>query len=117
MQAVLTATLHGRSRGETLVVCRFLLGRCEELELVNETGLYRALYRFGHPERCALSQWISDEVVPTLHDHYHTPDASPQRAFMTWAKQRIGVVKWQGCSPLGNRPYATQQQVHQALLR
>ncbi|MHC5352074.1 BRO-N domain-containing protein [Metapseudomonas furukawaii] len=71
-------------------------GTCEELELVNEAGLYRALYRFGHPEHCALSQWISDEVVPTLHDYYRSPTASPRRVLMTWADQRIAALKWQG---------------------
>ncbi|MNE94763.1 hypothetical protein D3C80_1927690 [compost metagenome] len=35
-------------------------------------------------------------MVPTLHDYHRDPDATPQRAFMTWANQRIGVVKWQG---------------------
>ncbi|MNF93689.1 hypothetical protein D3C84_763730 [compost metagenome] len=52
-------------------------------------------YGFGHPEHSALGEWISDEVAP-LHDHYRTPDASPQSARMTWADQRIEVVKWQG---------------------
>jgi hypothetical protein len=43
-----------------------------------------------------------DEAMPglglmdSLSFHHRSPDASPQRAFMTWAGQRIGVVKWQG---------------------
>ncbi|WP_375739899.1 hypothetical protein [Pseudomonas boanensis] len=35
-------------------------------------------------------------MLPGLHDYYREPDASPQRALMTWANRRIDVLKWQG---------------------
>ncbi|BBP83507.1 hypothetical protein PHLH8_31490 [Pseudomonas sp. Pc102] len=75
---------------------RFASGHCEELELISEAGLYRALYRFGHPEHCALSQWLSDEVIPALYDCHREVDASPRRILMTWANQRVGALRWQG---------------------
>ena len=77
-------------------VLQYASGLREEVELISDAGVYKALYRFGHPEHRCISQWLSEEVVPTLHDCHREPDASPQRAFMTWANQRIGVVKWQG---------------------
>ncbi|MHC5351208.1 hypothetical protein [Metapseudomonas furukawaii] len=46
--------------------------------------------------RPLFRRWISDEVVPTLHDHYRSPTASPRRVLMTWADQRIAALKWQG---------------------
>ncbi|WIF69586.1 phage antirepressor [Metapseudomonas otitidis] len=76
-------------------ILRYSTGRCEEVELVSDAGLYRALYRFGHPEHCALSQWLSDEVIPTLHDYHRDPQASPRRILMTWANQRIAALHWQ----------------------
>lgn len=48
------------------------------------------------PPHRHIAKWLSDEVLPTLHDTQHIPDTHPHRAFMTWANQRIGVIKWQG---------------------
>ncbi|MBD9632891.1 MULTISPECIES: Bro-N domain-containing protein [Pseudomonadaceae] len=78
------------------VVLEYLSGFREEVEVISESGAYKALYRFWHPEHRHIAKWLSDEVLPTLHDTQHIPDTHPHRAFMTWADQRIGVIKWQG---------------------
>ncbi|MCY1562908.1 hypothetical protein D9M68_1003720 [compost metagenome] len=41
--------------------------------------------------------------MDNLSFHHRTPNASPQQAFMTWAGQRIGVVKWQRESWIARR--------------
>ncbi|MGF6691803.1 BRO family protein [Pseudomonas sp. D(2018)] len=78
------------------VMLQYASGFREEVEVISDAGAYKALYRFGHPEHRVISQWLSEVLVPTLHDYHRAPDATPHRAFMTWANQRIGVVKWQG---------------------
>ncbi|KIV72103.1 MULTISPECIES: BRO-N domain-containing protein [Pseudomonadaceae] len=75
---------------------RHASGGSEEVIALSEAGAYRLLYRYQHPEHRCLSRWLSEEVVPTLHDHYRDANAAPRRAYMSWANQRIGVVKWQG---------------------
>ncbi|MCY1552260.1 hypothetical protein D9M68_886450 [compost metagenome] len=78
------------------VLLEYETGTREELDVINDMGAYHALFRFGHPEHRRIGRWLSEEVLPTLHDHHREAGASPQRAFMSWADQRIGVVKWQG---------------------
>ncbi|MDE3738799.1 BRO family protein [Pseudomonas resinovorans] len=78
------------------VMLQYASGFREEVEVISDAGAFKALYRFGHPEHRVISQWLSEVLVPTLHDYHRAPDATPHRAFMTWANQRIGVVKWQG---------------------
>lgn len=78
------------------VILEYLSGFREEVEVISESGAYKALYRFWHPEHRHIAKWLSDEVLPPLHDTQHIPDAAPHRAFMTWANQRIGVIRWQG---------------------
>ncbi|WP_280288618.1 phage antirepressor [Pseudomonas sp. BN417] len=68
-------------------------GTREELDVISDVGAYNALFRFGHPEHRCIGQWLSEEVVPTLHDQHREADVSPKRAFMSWANQRVGVVK------------------------
>lgn len=68
----------------------------EEVEVISASGAYKALYRFWPPEHRNIAKWLSDEVLPILHDSQHIPGSNPQRTFMTWANQRIGVIKWQG---------------------
>lgn len=78
------------------VVLEYASGFREEVEVISDSGVFKALYRFWHPEHRSLAKWMSDEVLPTLYCAHREPDASPQRAFMSWAEQRVGVLKWQG---------------------
>ncbi|MCE4073614.1 MULTISPECIES: phage antirepressor [Pseudomonas] len=78
------------------VILEYLSGFHEEVEVISESGAYKALYRFWHPEHRNIAKWLSDEVLPILHDSQHIPGSNPQRTFMTWADQRIGVIKRQG---------------------
>ncbi|MCY1539635.1 hypothetical protein D9M68_752310 [compost metagenome] len=78
------------------VLLQYDSGTREELDAISDVGAYHALFRFGHPEHRCIGRWLSEEVVPTLHDQHREADVSPRRAFMSWANQRIGVVKWQG---------------------
>ncbi|MNZ44086.1 hypothetical protein D3C78_617080 [compost metagenome] len=83
-------------RQKRAVVLQYASGTREEVEVISDAGAYKALYRFGHPEHRCISQWLSEVLVPTLHDCHRDPDATPQRVHMTWANQRVGMVKWQG---------------------
>ena len=78
------------------VMLQYDSGGREEVEVISDLGAYNALFRFGHPENRSIGRWLSEEVMPTLHDHHREADASPRRAFMSWAHQRVGVVQWQG---------------------
>ncbi|WP_271411751.1 BRO-N domain-containing protein [Pseudomonas sp. Q1-7] len=78
------------------VLLQYDSGTREELDVISDLGAYNALFRFGHPEHRSIGQWLSEEVVPTLHDQHREADVSPKRAFMSWADQRVGVVRWQG---------------------
>lgn len=71
-------------------------GAREEVEVISDAGAYQALYRFHHPEHRAISQWLSEQVVPTLHDRHRDAEATPRRAYMCWANQPINVLSWQG---------------------
>ncbi|WP_044872949.1 BRO family protein [Pseudomonas sp. LFM046] len=68
----------------------------EEVQAINDAGAYKALYRFARPERRDLARWLSDVLVPTLHDYHRVPDASPRRSFMSCEGRQIDVVRWQG---------------------
>ncbi|WP_225602042.1 hypothetical protein [Pseudomonas sp. PDM17] len=78
------------------VILEYASGLREEVEAISESPAYKALYRFWRPAHRNITRWLSAEVLPTLHDAQHTPNTHPHRAFMTWANQRIGVIKWQG---------------------
>ncbi|MCY1300402.1 hypothetical protein D9M70_499650 [compost metagenome] len=68
----------------------------EEVDAISDAGAYKALSRFIRPEHGDLGRWLSDVLVPTLHDYHRAPDASPRRAFMSWDGRQIGVLRWQG---------------------
>ncbi|OWJ93387.1 phage antirepressor [Pseudomonas sp. A46] len=66
-----------------------------EVDAISDAGAYKALLRFDTPENREVARWMSEVLVPTLHDYHRDPDAEPRRSFLLWADQRIGVVKWQ----------------------
>ncbi|MDH4557712.1 phage antirepressor [Pseudomonas sp. BN417] len=68
----------------------------EEVQAISDAGAYKALYRFTRPEHRDISRWLSDVLVPTLHDYHRVPDAAPRRSLMSWEGRQIGVVRWQG---------------------
>jgi prophage antirepressor-like protein len=67
----------------------------EEVEAINDSGAYKALFRFARPEHGDLGRWLSGVLVPTLHDYHRAPDASPRRSFMSWGSWWIGWMH--GC--------------------
>ncbi|BAU76386.1 BRO-N domain-containing protein [Metapseudomonas furukawaii] len=80
--------------------CRVLLqyasGNEEEVPMINESGLYRALVRFGHPECRGLEEWMSREVIPTLRDLHARDEARPRRVMLSWQTRRLVLLEWQG---------------------
>ncbi len=68
----------------------------EEVEAISDAGAYKALFRFARPEHAGISRWLSEVLVPTLHDYHREPDASPRRSFVSWADRQVRVVRWQG---------------------
>ncbi|MDH4563983.1 BRO family protein [Pseudomonas sp. BN411] len=67
----------------------------EEVEAISDAGAYKALFRFARPEHVEISRWLSEVLVPTLHDYHRAPSAEPRRAFISWANRQVGVVRWQ----------------------
>jgi Prophage antirepressor len=59
------------------VTLEYLSGFREEVEVISESGAYKDLYRFWHPEHRHIAKWLSDEVLPTLHDSSTSPTALP----------------------------------------
>ena len=74
----------------------YATGTREEVQVIDLSGAYRALYRFSHPEHQNISRWLRQEVIPTLQDLHQPANDSPTRLLMTWADRRIGALKWQG---------------------
>ncbi|AOE84024.1 BRO-N domain-containing protein [Pseudomonas sp. TCU-HL1] len=67
----------------------------EEVDAISDAGAYKALFRFARPDYAEISRWLSEVLVPTLHDYHRDPGAAPRRAFIHWADRQIGVVRWQ----------------------
>ncbi len=78
------------------VLLEYTNGFREEVEAISDAGAYKALYRLAQPDHGGIGRWLSEVLVPTLHDYHREPDATPRRSFMSWADRQIGVVKWQG---------------------
>lgn len=55
------------------VILEYHSGFHEEVEVISESGAYKALYRFWHPEHRNIAKWLSDEVLPPST----TPSTSP----------------------------------------
>ncbi|MDE3736708.1 BRO family protein [Pseudomonas resinovorans] len=67
----------------------------EDVEAINDAGAYKVLFRFARPAHAEISRWLSEVLVPTLHDYHRDPGAEPRRAFISWANRQVGVVRWQ----------------------
>ncbi|WP_271411993.1 BRO-N domain-containing protein [Pseudomonas sp. Q1-7] len=68
----------------------------EEVSAISDFGAYKVLFRFGEPGHGDIGRWLSEVLVPTLHDYHRVPDAAPRRDVVNVQGRRIGVVKWQG---------------------
>ncbi|SDK89029.1 BRO-N domain-containing protein [Pseudomonas indica] len=77
---------------------RFALanGGEEAVPVISESGAYRALWRFNHPEHRNLRRWLTQEVVPLLRDEQALPAMAPRRTLMTWEARRVSLLEWQG---------------------
>jgi prophage antirepressor-like protein len=71
-------------------------GHEENIHVINEAGLYKALIRFGHPECQSLDEWLTREVIPTLRDQHAPNNALPRRVMLSWQSQRLMLLEWQG---------------------
>ncbi|AYF86394.1 phage antirepressor [Pseudomonas sp. DY-1] len=67
----------------------------EEVEAISDAGAYKALFRFARPEHVDISRWLSEVLVPTLHDYHRDPSAEPRRCFISWSNRQVGAVRWQ----------------------
>lgn len=85
-------------------------GDAEEVQLISESGIYRALCRFTHPENRSLRRWLTHEVLPALRDHYAHNQDGPKRTLMQWGAQQVCLLEWQGnwWVPLDNFPAAAR---------
>lgn len=75
---------------------RHASGSEEPVQVIDQAGLYKALYRFMHPEHRNLSRWFSQDVIPQLHDLPTPSQNAPRRLQMNWQSSSIGVLEWQG---------------------
>lgn len=64
--------------------------------MLSESALYRALCRFSHPENHSLRRWLTHETLPALRDSWEHRAQEPRRTLMTWDRQRISLLQWQG---------------------
>ncbi|SDI74254.1 BRO-N domain-containing protein [Pseudomonas panipatensis] len=82
---------------ETRRIClRYATDSEEQIDVINEAGLYKALVRFGHPESLHLDTWLTREVIPTLRDQYAPDGPAPRRVTMNWQARRVVLLDWQG---------------------
>lgn len=71
-------------------------GDSESVEVLSESGLYRVLCRFSHPENRSLRRWLTHEALPALRDAWEHRTQEPKRTLMAWDRQRISLLEWQG---------------------
>lgn len=71
-------------------------GRVEEVEVISESGLYRVLCRFTHPENRHLRRWLTHVALPALRDSEGRETQAPARRLMAWEKQQVTLLDWQG---------------------
>lgn len=81
-------------------------GRVEAVQVISESGLYRVLCRFTHPENRNLRRWLSHVALPTLRDSEAHGGHAPARRLMAWEKQQVTLLDWQGelWIPLSDMP-------------
>ena len=86
-------------------------GGAESETLISESGLYKAFYRYQHPENRHLRRWLTQEVIPTLRDQVATAAWKPRRAFLSWEGARVSLLEWQGewWVPLEQLPHFSRQ--------
>lgn len=70
-------------------------GQLEAVEVLSESGIYRALWRFSHPENRHLRRWLSHVALPVLRDS-EAGDQEPSRCLMAWDNQQVSLLEWQG---------------------
>lgn len=71
-------------------------GQLEAVEVLSESGMYRALWRFSHPENRHLRRWLSQVALPALRDSEAGADRGPARCMMVWENQQVNLLEWQG---------------------
>ncbi|UQY36054.1 Bro-N domain-containing protein [Pseudomonas fulva] len=71
-------------------------GQLEAVEVLSESGMYRALWRFSHPENRHLRRWLSQVALPALRDSEARADQGPSRCLMVWGNQQVNLLEWQG---------------------
>lgn len=71
-------------------------GQVEAVEVLSESGLYRALWRFSHPEHRHLRRWLSHVALPALRDSEAGAGHGPSRCLMAWDNQQVNLLEWQG---------------------
>lgn len=86
-------------------------GGAETTTLISESGLYKAFYRYQHPENRHLRRWLTQEVIPTLHDQLATAAWKPRRTLLSWEGARVSLLEWQGglWVPLDELPRFSRQ--------
>ncbi len=71
-------------------------GSEEDVVMLSEAAVYKALLRFGHPELEALDRWLAQEVIPTLRDGHAPESHDPRRVMLSWQARRLMLLQWQG---------------------
>lgn len=71
-------------------------GHLEAVEVISESGVYRVLCRFTHPENRHLRRWLSHVAMPALRDSQDGAGHAPRRTLMAWDKQQVNLLDWQG---------------------
>lgn len=66
----MTRNLDDDEKGRQIVPT---LGGAQELNIINESGLYSAILRSRKPEAKRFKKWVTAEVLPAIrkHGHYH----------------------------------------------
>lgn len=56
------------------------LGGDQQVQIVNESGLYSLIFKSRKPEAKRFKRWVTHEVLPTLRKHgaYVMPEAQPE---------------------------------------
>lgn len=68
----------------------------DSVTLISESGAYRAIYHFQHPENRHLRQWLTRDVIPALRDEAATAAWKPTHTLMSFEGARLLLLQWRG---------------------
>ncbi|KPW83292.1 Prophage antirepressor [Pseudomonas congelans] len=69
-------------------------GECQRQLMISESGVLALLVHHYVPENRALRQWLTHEVLTTLHDQQNVTLDNPRMSQLQWPGTSLSVLHW-----------------------